>query len=145
MKKINICVVTMVMIQSLIIHLPAGAQTDSTLLCRGNYYTEAEGKAALEKMATTWKDKAGWEQRAARIRRGILEGAGMQRFPEKTALKPIVRDKKTFDGYTVENVAFESFPGFFVTGNLYRPTQQQKKYPAILTPHGHSKEPPRFS
>ncbi len=123
----------------------AGAQTDTSLLCRGNYYTESEGKSALEKMAATWHNQSTWEQRAARIRRGILEGAGMNRFPGNTPLKPIVRGKKTFDGYTVENVAIESLPGFFVTGNLYRPTVKRKLYPAVLSPHGHAKEPPRFT
>ncbi|RPE05816.1 acetylxylan esterase [Chitinophaga lutea] len=123
----------------------AGAQIDTTLLCRGNYYTEAEGKAALEKAAATWHNRQTWEQRAARIRRGILEGAGMNRFPGDAPLKPIIRSKKTFDGYTVENVAIESMPGFFVTGNLYKPTARRKSYPAVLSPHGHAKEPPRFT
>jgi len=120
------------------------AQTDTSMLCRGNYFTEAQGKAALEKFATTYHDKKGWEKRADRIRRGIIEGAGLARFPSSTQLKPIVHSKRTYDGYTVENIAFESLPGFFVTGNLYRPTEKLSSYAAVLTPHGHGSEP-RFS
>ena len=41
------------------------------------------------------------------------------------------------DGYTVEKVFFESYPGFFVTGNLYRPKGRSGKLPAVLSPHGH--------
>jgi dienelactone hydrolase len=121
------------------------AQTkDTTLLCQGAYFTEAEGKAALEKFATTYHDQKSWEKRAERIRQNIIQGTGLAQLPKHTPLKPIVRDRKSYDGYTVENVAFESLPGFFVTGNLYRPTQKQSSYAAILAPHGHGKDP-RFS
>jgi dienelactone hydrolase len=37
----------------------------------------------------------------------------------------------------VEKVFFESVPGFFVTGNLYRPKGRTGRLPAVLCPHGH--------
>lgn len=110
-------------------------------LCQGQYYSEAEGKAALERFATTYHDRISWEKRAERIRQGIREGAGLAGFPDQTPLRPIIRSKRTYDGYTVENVAFESLPGFFVTGNLYRPAQEQSSYAAIVAPHGHYPNP----
>ncbi|MGV3586875.1 MAG: alpha/beta hydrolase [Adhaeribacter sp.] len=111
------------------------------MLCQGNYFTEAEGKAALTQFAATYHDQKSWEKRAERIRRGIIEGANLKVLPANTPLKPIMHSKRTYDGYTVENVAFESLPGYFVTGNLYRPTQSQKSYAAILAPHGHGNNP----
>jgi hypothetical protein len=111
--------------------------TDTTLLCRGSYFTEAEGKASLQQFASTYHNKATWEVRADRIRQNIITGAGLDKFPTNTALKPVINRKRTYDGYTVENVSFESLPGFFVTGNLYRPVETQSSYPAILALHGH--------
>ncbi|RDC63092.1 alpha/beta hydrolase family protein [Adhaeribacter pallidiroseus] len=119
----------------------AAQEIDTAMLCRGTYSTEAEGKAALEKMAATYHDKTTWEKRAAIIRQGLISGGELTNLPTKNPLKPIIHSKRVYNGYTVENVAFESFPGFFVTGNLYRPTVKKATYPAILSPHGHSSNP----
>lgn len=115
----------------------AAQAVDSTMLCQGAYYTEAEGKAALERFAATYHDQQSWEERAERIRKGMVDGMGLSRIPGNTPLKPLIHSKRTYDGYSVENVAFESLPGFFVTGNLYRPTQKQSSYAGILATHGH--------
>lgn len=121
-------------------NLLAQVKDNSSMLCRGAYFTEAEGKAALEDFAATYSDKNTWEKRASVIRQGIILGGAFDNLPTKNPLKPIIHSKRIYDGYSVENVAFESFPGFFVTGNLYRPTQPQPSYAAILSPHGHFKD-----
>jgi cephalosporin-C deacetylase-like acetyl esterase len=41
--------------------------------------------------------------------------------------------------HTIEKVIFESLPGFYVTGNLYRPNAAGR-YPALLVPAGHTQE-----
>ena len=41
------------------------------------------------------------------------------------------------DDYVVDKVAFESVPGHFVTGSLYRPKNRTGRAPAVLSPHGH--------
>ncbi|MBN1124807.1 MAG: acetylxylan esterase [Sedimentisphaerales bacterium] len=106
-------------------------------LCVGNYQSEAEAVQQLERFAQTYHTLDEWKGRAANIRRCILRGAGLDPMPPKTPLNPIIRKKRTYDGYTVENVAFESAPGIFVTGSLYRPTNGKGPFPAILCPHGH--------
>jgi hypothetical protein len=78
-----------------------------------------------------------WLQRAAHIRRRILLAAGLLPEPQRTPLNPIVTGRVERGGYSVENVAFETFPGFYGTGNLYRPLGATGRVPAILTPHGH--------
>jgi cephalosporin-C deacetylase-like acetyl esterase len=41
--------------------------------------------------------------------------------------------------HTIEKVIFESLPGFYITGNLYRPNAAGR-YPAVLVPSGHTQE-----
>ncbi|MCF0064977.1 acetylxylan esterase [Dyadobacter chenwenxiniae] len=108
-------------------------------LCQGAYFTEAQGKEFLEKH--TVKTKLEWETRAAAIRKQIREGMGLETMPAKPTSGPIIHSKREMDGYTVENVAFESMPGIYVTGNLYKPTKKQQSYAGILCPHGHGENP----
>jgi dienelactone hydrolase len=112
-------------------------EDDKPQLCQGNYQTEEQAKEQLAKFAKSYCDLDGWKARAENIREGILRGAELLPFPEKTPLNPIIHSKRECDGYTVENAAFESMPGVFVTGNLYRPRMGKGPFPAVLCPHGH--------
>jgi hypothetical protein len=42
------------------------------------------------------------------------------------------------DGYVIEKLAFESFPGYFLTALIYRPEGLEVPAPGILSPCGHS-------
>jgi hypothetical protein len=99
--------------------------------------TEEQGKEQLAEFAKTWHTKAEWEARAKNIRESILREANLTPLPSRCKLNPIIWGKQTRRGYTIENVAFESLPGFFVTGNLYRPAEGKGSFPAVLCPHGH--------
>ena len=77
-----------------------------------------------------------WRQRAAHIRRHILVCSGLWPLPEKRSLRPRIFGRIEREGYAVEKVFFESMPGFFVCGNLYRPLGDGP-FPAIANPHGH--------
>ena len=96
---------------------------------------------AAKHVSTPWalrryRTLAEWEQRAAAIRRHILVCAGLWPLPEKTPLKAQVFGRIEREGYAVEKVFFESLPGFFVCGNLYRPLGEGP-FPGIACPHGH--------
>ena len=83
-----------------------------------------------------YKNLAEWQLRAAEIRRHILVCSGLWPLPEKTPLKPRIFGRIEREGYSVEKVFFESMPGFFVCGNLYRPLGKGP-FPGIASPHGH--------
>ena len=108
---------------------------------KGSDQIEESGEAQLARFAGTYGNLDQWKARAAGIREGMLRGAELLPAPGKCKLNPIIRNKRAHDGYTVENVAFESLPGFFVTGNLYRPASKDGPLAGILCPHGHFYKP----
>jgi hypothetical protein len=81
--------------------------------------------------------KEAWAGRADEVRRRIAVAEGIWPLPEKTPLNAVVHGLIDKGDYTVEKVYFESVPGFFVTGNLYRPKQRKKNQPGVLFAHGH--------
>src|SRR5690349_15389089 len=108
-----------------------------------------EGKLPNDKRLAPLKDLDGyfpftppssaeaWEKRAERVRRQILISQGLWPMPTKTPLNPVIHGKIDRGEHTLEKVYFESAPGFFVTGNLYRPKNVNGKVPAVLFAHGH--------
>lgn len=90
----------------------------------------------------TWtppKTKEEWLERREKLRTQMLVANGLWPMPEKTPLKAVIHGKIERDGYTVEKVFFASYPGHYVTGNLYKPAQLAKgaKAPGVLFAHGH--------
>jgi hypothetical protein len=142
MKKFLNC---LSLVFTLIIATNTPLKAQDKMLCRDAYWTEDEAALMMKKWATEWKTKADWEKRADVIRQGIIKGMKFDQMPKvENNFKPIIHSTRTMDGYIVENIAIESFPGFYITGNLYRPIKADKKCPAILSPHGHW-EDRRFS
>ncbi len=79
-----------------------------------------------------------WETRAEKLRQRVLVANGLWPMPEKTPLNATIHGKVERPGFTAEKVYFESLPGFYVTGLLFRPEKPASgKLPAVLCPHGH--------
>lgn len=81
--------------------------------------------------------QAAWEARAAALRRRVQVAAGLWPWPERTPLHARVFGRTERSDFTVEKVVFESFPGHYVTGLLFRPRGKRGPFPAVLSPHGH--------
>ena len=81
--------------------------------------------------------RAEWEERAAFLRKQVLFSAGLWPLPEKTPLNPRSGEPVVHDDYAVSAVLLETYPGFFLGGNLYRPAGKPGPFPAGVSPHGH--------
>jgi len=109
-------------------------------LCQGNYYTEPQAAQVLHNLQFLYHDRATWQQRAALIRQGILQGAELEHMPHPplTIIRTGIHHEQ---GYSVENIAIETLPGYYLTGNLYRPADTLSPMAGILSPHGHFHDP----
>ena len=114
------------------------------MLCQGAYWTEDEANVHMKQWAAEWTTKKDWEKRAEVIREGLVKGMMLDQMPKRdTPFNTIIHSTREMDGYIVENIAIESFPGFYITGNLYRPLSKEpfQKSPGILSVHGHGTDP----
>lgn len=81
--------------------------------------------------------KDAWAARRADVRRRLLVANGLWPMPARGPIDATVHGRVERDGYTVDRVFFESSPGLYVTGSLYRPAGKSGRLPAVLCPHGH--------
>lgn len=91
----------------------------------------AKRKVTYEEIKTP-EDCLTYQKRMQKFFRDQIGG-----FPERPPLNPRVIGKLKGDGFRVENVIYESWPGHHVTANLYLP-DSPPPYPGVLVPCGHS-------
>jgi uncharacterized protein len=119
---------------AIFVHCSGNKQNDSA---QNEKYLEEQGRKELKKLESLYSDKEQWEKRKSLLRVDILKGVNLWPLPAKTPLNAVIKSRRIYDGYSVENVYFESIPGYYVCGNLYRPLIDSGKRPAVLCPHGH--------
>jgi cephalosporin-C deacetylase-like acetyl esterase len=82
----------------------------------------------------TLEDLAGLQQDLRRRFLGLLDG-----LPAASGPPPVrVTGRIDADDYRIDKLAYESFPGYFVSALLYRPKGTRGLAPAVLSPCGHS-------
>ena len=73
--------------------------------------------------ARPYKTLAEWQARRAHLRKQILSAAGLLPMPPKNDLHPQIFGRIENKTYSIEKVLLETLPGYYLGGNLYRPTQ----------------------
>jgi len=115
------------------------AETANT--SRGDQMIAAYFRAETQKLADACLAKVksfdDWSKHREEYQQQLREMLGLDPLPEKTPLNAVVTGKLDHDGFTVENLYFESRPHLYVTGNLYLPKNGGKPAPTILYVCGH--------
>jgi dienelactone hydrolase len=85
--------------------------------------------------ASTLKE---WEAKRQRLRQEYLDMLGLWPLPERTPLHATITGNVEREDVVIEKLHFQSRPGLYVTGNLYRPKKITGRLPTILYVCGHS-------
>lgn len=100
------------------------------------YFAGETAALEAECLATT-NSAQNWKGNRAQFLRELQEMLGLYPLPAKSDLKATTTGIVEHEKIVVEKVHFQSLPGLYVTGNLYRPKEQQGPAPAILYLSGH--------
>ncbi|RJP32044.1 MAG: hypothetical protein C4527_06705 [Candidatus Omnitrophota bacterium] len=95
---------------------------------------QAERESLKSKRSLQTKEDA--EAYVQSVQAKIRESFGP--FPPKTPLNARVMNVVERDTYNIENIIFESRPGFLVTANLYIPKGRKLPLPGVVGTCGHS-------
>ncbi|MDB5341017.1 MAG: Acetyl xylan esterase [Planctomycetaceae bacterium] len=93
------------------------------------------------KFAGDLASHAEWTKRLAAYRQEYLYMLGLHPLPERTPLNATITGSLNGDGYVVDMIHYQSKPGLYVTGNLYRPAKVEpgQKLPAVFYVCGHAR------
>ncbi|MFM7056030.1 MAG: alpha/beta hydrolase family protein [Planctomycetota bacterium] len=80
-----------------------------------------------------------WQEDRPKLRQQLFDMLGLAPLPQKTPLVPVITGIVEHPDFIVERLHFQSLPGLYVTGNLYRPKTQTGPLPTILYVCGHGK------
>lgn len=80
-----------------------------------------------------------WKATLSERRSMWLEMLGLNPLPDRTPLAATVTGILERGDYVVEKIHFQSIPGAYVIGNLYRPAKVVGRLPAVLYLCGHTK------
>ena len=102
-------------------------------------YLAAETDKLAAKYLDGAKSIAEWKAKRPRLYQEYMDMLGLWPIPEKTPLKATTTGEIEAHGVIVEKLHFQSKPGLYVTANVYRAlNKEKKKLPAIVYVCGHS-------
>ena len=108
----------------------------------GDEMMDAYLKKQTEKISQNFlggaKSKSEWLKSRPKMREQYFSMLGLWPLPDKTPLHAKVTGAVEHGDVIIEKLHFQSKPGLYVTGNLYRPKKIEGKRPTVLYVCGHS-------
>lgn len=103
-------------------------------------YLQNETARISASYADDIKSRRDWEARRPQYVEEYFYMLGLSPRPEKTPLNATITGTMQRDGYVVDMLHYQSRPGLYVTGNLYRPAvvKEGERLPAVFYVCGHS-------
>lgn len=103
-------------------------------------YLAREAAALSARMQEDLASLEAWQSRRPQYVEEYFYMLGLSPRPEKTPLHATITGTLSGEGYVVDLLHYQSRPGLYVTGNLYRPAQVPPgtRLPAVFYVCGHS-------
>lgn len=79
-----------------------------------------------------------WTNARPELQRQLREMLGLDPWPERSPLQPVITGQIEQSDIRVEKLHFQSLPGLYVTANLYLPKKVEAPLPTILYVCGHA-------
>ncbi|OGV61971.1 MAG: hypothetical protein A3K18_06500 [Lentisphaerae bacterium RIFOXYA12_64_32] len=98
-----------------------------------------DARAISSQSLATPLSPADWKRNLSSRRRQWRQMLGIDPLPERTPMDATVTGMLDRADYVVEKIHFQSMPGAYVPGNLYRPAKIREPLPAVLYLCGHTK------
>ena len=108
---------------------------------------DADGQKMVAYLSSLYASREEWEPRREALRREVRERLGIDPLLEHCVpLRPLLSKERRYEGYSVQNIALELLPGYYVCGSIYVPRSREARravatadgrYPVIICPNGH--------
>ena len=92
----------------------------------------------MKDISTDYDSFNEWEQRKSMLLNSILKRIGINPQKRSEPIECIQTKTTQMDGYTVQNVYWQTLKNYYVAGNIFLPTERSP-LPAVMLPHGHFK------
>ena len=101
-------------------------------------YLVREARAITDRAGQEVQSVGAWEKQKAQRLEEMRDMLGLLPWPNRTPLNVRVTGSLDEGSYTIEKIAFESLPKFYVTANLYTPKNRKGPVPAVVYVCGHA-------